>query len=178
MKTEYIFKYGSPIGVLTILSDGNNITGLGIKNVPYSKDAKTIEVDAQDIPVFIEIREWMDAYFCGRKPDCMPLIKTEGTGFQQAVWQLLLQIPYGKVVTYGEIAAQIARQSGKKRMSAQAVGGAVGKNPVSILVPCHRVVGAGGNLTGYGSGLDIKVYLLELEGLDMTGFHMPSKKTD
>lgn len=175
VKKEYACKYISPIGTLTVLSDGKNITGLWIKNMPCSKNTEIIEVDAEDLPVLKKTREWLDCYFTGEEPDFMPPIKTEGTKFRQFVWQMLCEIPYGKVVTYGEIAKEMAYQTGKAKMSAQAVGGAVGSNPVSILIPCHRVVGAKGNLTGYGSGLDVKVRLMQFEGMDMSRFFMPSE---
>ncbi|MCF8012375.1 MAG: methylated-DNA--[protein]-cysteine S-methyltransferase [Clostridiales bacterium] len=164
MRTEYIYKYNSRIGMLTVLSDGENITGLWIKNMKYSENAEIFEVDADDLPVFQKTREWLDCYFDGKKPDFMPPVKTEGTEFRQSVWKILCEIPYGEVITYGDIARKIALQTGKTKMSAQAVGGAVGNNPVSILIPCHRVVGAKGNLIGYGGGLDIKACLLQLEG--------------
>ncbi|WP_066639004.1 methylated-DNA--[protein]-cysteine S-methyltransferase [Desulfolucanica intricata] len=176
MKTEYIYKYNSHIGMLTVLSDGENITGLWIKNIRNSENSEIIEVDAGDLPVFEKTREWLDCYFDGKEPDFMPPVKTKGTEFRQSVWRILREIPYGKVITYGDIAGRIALQTGKTKMSARAVGGAVGNNPVSILIPCHRVVGAKGNLTGYGGGLDIKVRLMQLEGMDMSRFHMPSKK--
>ncbi|WHH60945.1 methylated-DNA--[protein]-cysteine S-methyltransferase [Petroclostridium sp. X23] len=175
MKTEYIYKHHSPIGMLTVSSDGENITGLWIKNMRYGENVEIIEVNADDLSVFEKTRKWLDCYFDGKGPDFMPPVKTEGTEFRQSVWKILCEIPYGKVITYGDIAKKIALQKGKTKMSAQAVGGAVGSNPISILIPCHRVVGAKGNLTGYGGGLDIKVHLLQLEGMDMSKFHMPSK---
>jgi len=175
MKEEYIYRYNSPIGVLTVVSDGINITGLWIKNPKYNGNTSKIEVDADDLSVFLVTRDWLDCYFRGKEPDFMPPVKLEGTPFRISVWKILSEIPYGKVITYGDIAKKIENQTGKAKMSSQAVGGAVGSNPVSIIVPCHRVVGAGGNLTGYGSGLDIKSYLLKLEGLDMNRFYLPLK---
>ncbi|MBQ9349310.1 MAG: methylated-DNA--[Oscillibacter sp.] len=110
---------------------------------------------------------WLDTYFAGRMPDFTPPLHLAGTVFQRTVWDLLLQIPYGTVTTYGDLAHRIAARNGIARMSAQAAGGAVGRNPVPIIVPCHRVVGADGSLTGYAGGLDRKARLLELEGVDM-----------
>lgn len=175
MQIEYIYKYNSQIGMLTVSSDGENITGLYIKNIRYSVNAKIIEAGSNDLPVFEKTREWFECYFSGREPDFMPPVKTKGTEFRQSVWKIISEIPYGEVITYGDIAKRIAMQLGKSKMSSQAVGGAVGSNPVSIIIPCHRVVGANGNLTGYSGGLDIKVRLMQLEGMDMNRFHMPSK---
>ena len=108
-------------------------------------------------------KRWLDLYFGGQKPDFLPPLHPEGTAFQKSVWDILLEIPYGKTISYGEIAGHIALKQGISRMSAQAVGGAVGRNPISIIIPCHRVVGADVSLTGYAGGLDRKIKLLELE---------------
>lgn len=175
MKKEYVYKYNSDIGILTLLSDGQNITGLWIKEASYSKDAKVVEVTHNELAVFEKVKEWLDCYFSGKEPEGIIPIKSEGTDFRKSVWKLLCEIPYGEVITYGDIAKKIALQTGKKKMSSQAVGGAVGSNPISILIPCHRVIGANGNLTGYGGGLDVKVRLLKIEGMDMRKFHMPKK---
>ncbi|MFA9466728.1 MAG: methylated-DNA--[protein]-cysteine S-methyltransferase [Velocimicrobium sp.] len=172
---EYIYRYHSKIGVLTLVSDGIALTGLWIKKGMYLEDSKVSEVDAKSLPVFKTTIKWLDDYFDGKEPGCMPPLKAEGTKFRKMVWDLLLEIPYGKVVTYGEIAKKIAKQMRREKMSAQAVGGAVGSNPISILIPCHRVVGINGNLTGYGGGLDVKEYLMEVEGMDMEQFHRPTK---
>ena len=118
---------------------------------------------------------WLDEYFAGRDPGELPPVKVNGTAFQQLVWELLLKIPYGKTVTYRELARSIDAIKGSGRMSSLAVGGAVGKNPVSILIPCHRVVGTKGSLTGYAGGIDKKVRLLELEKVDMTGLFVPEE---
>ena len=119
----------------------------------------------------------MDIYFSGKEPDFDLPISLSGTDFQKKVWGILCTIPYGKTMTYGQIAAQLAAEQGAAHMSAQAVGGAVGHNPLSILVPCHRVVGANGSLTGYAGGIDRKVKLLTLEGVDMSRFFVPKKGT-
>ena len=118
----------------------------------------------KDLPVFGEAVKWLDLYFAGKEPDFMPALSPSGTTFQQAVWEILRTIPYGATTSYGTIAKCLEKRAGK-RMSAQAVGGAVGRNPISILIPCHRVIGANGSLTGYAGGLDKKEYLLELEGV-------------
>ena len=147
--------YASPVGCLTMVSDGVHLTGLAF-------DRETGRED--ELELFDQVRMWLDAYFRGDEPDWMELpLKAEGTAFQQQVWSLLLEIPYGKTRTYGELAAKLARLSGKEKMSAQAVGQAVGKNPIGIVIPCHRCVGAGGKLTGYAWGLARKKWLLEME---------------
>ena len=124
-----------------------------------------------------ETKRWLDLYFSGKEPDFTVPIHLIGTDFQKEVWRLLCQIPYGKTMTYGEIAARLAARKGLAHMSAQAVGGAVGHNKISILVPCHRVVGVDGSLTGYGGGIARKVKLLELERADMHGLFVPKKET-
>lgn len=170
---EYMYKYDSPAGILTIRSDGVNITGLWIKEPDVKGDTEIQEVSEYDLSVFKVAKKWLDIYFIGKEPNFIPPLKTNGTIFREAVWEMLREIPYGQVITYGDIAKKMTFQIGKAKMSAQAVGGAVGSNPISILIPCHRVVGVNGNLTGYGGGLDIKVQLLQLEGLDMERFYTP-----
>ena len=130
------------------------------------------------LTIFEKTERWLDIYFQGKEPDFQPPFSFScGSKFQQEVWKILLSIPYGKTMTYGEIAACIAKQRGLTRMSAQAVGGAVGHNPISIIVPCHRVVGTDGSLTGYAGGIDKKVGLLKLEHADMEQFYVPKKGT-
>lgn len=140
--------------------------------------AETLSEKATEYPdllIFAQTRRWLDIYFSGRKPDFTPALRMCGTPFRRRVWEILLTIPYGKTLTYGEIAELIACKTGTKRMSAQAVGGAVGHNPVSIIVPCHRVLGAGGSLTGYAAGIDKKMRLLQLEGIDLKNLTDVSK---
>ena len=137
----------------------------------------TTERRTQETPILTEARRWLDIYFTGREPDFLPPLHPVGSVFRQAVWKILLQIPYGKTTTYGEIARQLAAQQGLERMSAQAVGGAVGHNEISIIIPCHRVVGTNGSLTGYAGGIDKKIKLLELEHTDMSRFFVPKKGT-
>jgi methylated-DNA-[protein]-cysteine S-methyltransferase len=135
-------------------------------------------VECDDIPLFVKAKDWLDSYFTGKKPDPseLPLAPVGGT-FRQGVWSILRSIPYGEVTTYGDIAMRMAAKLGKTTMSAQAVGGAVGHNPISIIVPCHRVVGSNGSLTGYAGGIAIKVRLLEHEGVEMNALFVPKKGT-
>lgn len=142
--------YHSPIGDIALDSDGSALTGLRFV------DNQSLEGNV-DAPVFDAALRWLDLYFAGRIPDFMPSLRMNGISFQQSVWHELLTIPYGQTVTYGDIARRIGCRS------AQAVGGAVGRNPIAIIVPCHRVVGADGSLTGYAYGLEIKQKLLQLE---------------
>lgn len=153
----------SPLGKLTLASDGENLTGLWIAGQKYHGEA--CGTCRNDLPVFAETARWLSVYFSGKEPDFMPPLAPAGTPFQQAVWKILRTIAYGQTITYGQIASQLAAQSGK-RVSAQAVGGAVGRNPISILIPCHRVLGADGSLTGYAGGIEKKQYLLRLEGVE------------
>lgn len=153
----------SPLGDMTATAEDNGITGLwfdGQKHFP--RDTNTWIYEPEH-PVFMKLRQWLEEYFKGNKNLTFPDLQPKGTDFQKAVWEILLQIPYGSVTTYGEIAKKIAALRGLNTMSAQAVGGAVGHNPVSILIPCHRVVGTNGSLTGYAGGLDRKKALLQLE---------------
>ena len=153
---NFVGEYRSPVGPLLLQSDGEYLTGLyWNREVP---EAKT------PLAVFDRTALWLDGYFRGEaQPVEIPLLLT-GTAFQKLIWQLLLQVPYGEVVSYGDLAKQVAALLGKEVMSAQAVGQAVGKNPVSILVPCHRCIGSGGKLTGYAGGMDKKIWLLRHEG--------------
>lgn len=163
----YFTEYISPIGKLTIASDGTNIVGLWLDGQKYFLDTlPEMPIENNNIPVFDKVLDWLDRYFNGKKPDIKELpLKPIGGAFRQAVWQCLCEIPYGAVTTYGAIAKKVATELGKETMSAQAVGGAVGHNPISIIIPCHRVVGANGSLTGYAGGIDKKIQLLRLEGV-------------
>ena len=133
--------------------------------------------EEKNLAVFDQTRRWLDLYFSGREPGFTPALNPVGSAFRRAVWEILLKIPYGKTTTYGQIAREIAAARGLAKMSAQAVGGAVGHNEISIIIPCHRVVGAHGNLTGYAGGIDRKIKLLQLEGVDMRGLFTPSNST-
>ena len=162
-------KYNSPIGELLLTSKDGKLIGLWIEKQKYFLgDIKEEMQENAEEPILIKTKKWLDKYFNGEKPQISDLdINLEYTGseFAQNVWKLLCGIPYGKVVTYGELAKKVARKMNKSKMSAQAVGGAVGHNPIGIIVPCHRVVGANGSLTGYAGGIDKKIKLLELENV-------------
>ena len=159
----YTYHYTSPLGIITLAGNGESLTGLwfdGQKYFPHKLISESIE---SKLPIFTQTCNWLDIYFSGRIPDFTPPISLNTTLFRKAVYDILLTIPYGQTMAYGEIANIIAEQNGVERMSAQAVGGAVGHNPVSIIIPCHRVVGADGSLTGYAGGLNKKIELLKLE---------------
>ena len=159
----YSYHYSSPLGGITLASDGEALTGLWIDEQKYFPHKLISESIESELPIFTQTINWLDTYFGGKVPDFTPQISLQTTPFRKAVYEILLLIPYGKTMTYGEIANILAEQKGIERMSAQAVGGAVGHNPVSIIIPCHRVVGADGSLTGYAGGLDRKIELLKLE---------------
>ena len=159
---ECIWKYDSPLGGITMAGEGEVLSGLWLPGQRASSGAGTERWQ----PVFGETCRWLDVYFSGKDPGFVPKLELRGTDFRREVWEILLGIPYGNTMTYGEIAAAVGRRRGVRRMSAQAVGGAVGHNPVSIIVPCHRVVGAASALTGYAGGLELKRRLLRLEGVD------------
>ena len=154
---DYTHRYESPLGGITLAGEGDALVGLWLDGQTHF--ASTLGPDAAEgwLPVFTDACRWLDIYFSGAEPDFTPRLDLRGTSFQRAVWQQLLTIPYGETVSYGEL----ARRLGCK--SSRAVGGAVGHNPVSLIVPCHRVIGADGRLTGYAGGLDLKSRLLELE---------------
>ncbi len=164
---ECTYHYDSPLGGITLSSDGEALTGLWFDGQKYFADCLDTEHQQAELPVFEDTKHWLDIYFSGREPDFTPALNMKTTPFRKAVWEVMLSIPYGQTMTYGEIAAEIARKRGLESMSAQAVGGAVGHNSISIIIPCHRVVGSGGSLTGYAGGLDKKLALLELEGVDI-----------
>lgn len=153
----------SPIGELLLESDGEYLTGLWFKDGKYCPNISDEQADTPSEAVFKLAEKWLEIYFGGAEPDFTPPLRLDGTDFRKEVWEILKTIPYGETVTYGEIAERIAKRRGLSRMSAQAVGGAVGRNPVSIIVPCHRVIAADGTLAGYAGGIDKKVFLLRLE---------------
>ncbi|MDR1328524.1 MAG: methylated-DNA--[protein]-cysteine S-methyltransferase [Oscillospiraceae bacterium] len=175
----YSTAYRSPVGALTLASDGQSLVGLWIEGQKYHGAAIREPMTERDgVPVFGAVKEWLDGYFAGEKPDASKLpLAPIGSEFRQGVWDILRSIPYGEVTTYGNIAGKLSLKTGKTSMSAQAVGGAVGHNPISIIIPCHRVVGASGSLTGYAGGIGTKRKLLELEGVDMSGLFVPQKGT-
>ena len=159
--------YPSPIGLITLGCKEDHLVGLWIENQKYYEDTVEEEmIPKDDMPVFDAARAWLDRYFAGEKPEISELpLAPSGSEFRQAVWKLLCEIPYGEVTTYGEIARKIAKMQNIARMSAQAVGGAVGHNPISIIIPCPRVVGTDGSMTGYGGGIEKKEWLLKHEGV-------------
>ena len=166
----------SPVGTLTLASDGEALTGLWLEGQKYfGAGLPDTAVRAAELPVFQAAEAWLAAYFSRSPLPALPPLAPRGTPFRQAVWQLLREIPYGTVTTYGAL-AQTLRDRGVSA-AAQAVGGAVGRNPISILIPCHRCVGSGGSLTGYAGGVARKRFLLELEGADMTGLYVPARGT-
>ena len=169
--------YDSPLGGILLAADEVGLTGLWFDGEKYFADHLPAEHTQKETAILVEVRRWLDIYFSGCEPGFLPPLHPVGSAFRQEVWELLLQIPYGHTTTYGEIARQLAQKRGLPRMSAQAVGGAVGHNEISVIIPCHRVVGTNGSLTGYAGGIDKKVRLLELECADMTGFFVPRKGT-
>lgn len=158
----YIRKTETPLGPVTLASDGNALTGLWFNGQKHFGTGLEPEPVERDLPVFRETERWLEEYFTGAAPERAPRIDPKGTPFQKAVWNALLAIPYGETRTYGQLARYLSERSGKN-VSARAVGAAAGRNPVSLIVPCHRLVGADGNLTGYAGGLERKRRLLELE---------------
>ena len=159
----WICHYASPLGGMTMVSDGESLLGLCFDGQRRFSTVLPPGIVEGSLPVFDMTARWLDIYFGGNEPDFMPPLNMQGTDFRQAVWKMLLDIPYGKTMTYGEVASRLAREQGLKAMSAQAVGGAVGHNPIAIIVPCHRVVGAAGKMVGYGGGIHRKIALLEME---------------
>lgn len=176
-RMHYITTYPSPVGEILLAADGSGLTGLWLEGAKYYGQQLQKEHETREIPVLAEAKQWLDIYFSGREPDFMPELHMLGTPFQKEVWEILRTIPYGETVTYGEIAGKIAASRGLKRMSAQAVGNAVGRNGISIMVPCHRVIGANGSLTGYAGGIDKKMALLKLEGAYKDSFFAPKHST-
>lgn len=160
---QYISHYVSPLGRMLLAADESGLTGLWFEGQKYFARCLDPEHEEKALPVFGETKRWLDIYFSGREPDFSVPLHFIGTDFQKDVWSLLCTIPYGCTTTYGAVARELAGKRGLSRMSAQAVGGAVGHNNISILVPCHRVTGTNGRLTGYAGGIEKKAYLLNLE---------------
>ena len=174
---QYISHYHSPLGDILLAADSAGLTGLWFEGQKYFALYLDKEHEEKELPVFEEAKRWLDIYFSGKNPDFQVPLHFTGTDFQNEVWEILYAIPYGQTTTYGEIAAQLAKKRGLPRMSAQVVGGAVGHNEISIIVPCHRVVGASGSLTGYAGGIEKKIELLRLEGALREDFFVPKKST-
>lgn len=167
--------YASPLGGITVASDGGSLTGLWFDGAKYFRLPEDCE--ERELPVFQETKRWLDIYFSGEEPAFTPPLKMEAAPFRRTVWEMLLDIPYGQTATYGQIAEKVAKKNGMARMSAQAVGGAVGHNAISLIIPCHRVVGANGSLTGYAGGIEKKRWLLTLEKSYSPVFFVPKKGT-
>ena len=165
--------YSSPIGKLLLASDGTNLTGLWIETQKYYPHKMINQlIDNDNLEIFKEVKNWLDKYFKGEKVNINNLkLNPSGTKFQKEVWKVLCDIPYGEITTYKEIAEKVAINLNKANMSAQAVGGAVGHNQISIIIPCHRVIGSDGNLTGYAGGIDKKIKLLQIEGHNTNKFY-------
>ena len=174
---EYIHHYTSPLGGITLASNGRQLTGLWFDGQKYFADTLGPDHEEKTLPIFEQTDRWLARYFCGKEPDFTPPIAMKTTAFRKAVWEAMLTIPYGQTMTYGQIADRIAQQRGMAKMSAQAVGGAVGHNAIALIIPCHRVVGTNGSLTGYAGGIDKKVKLLKLEGSNMDHLFIPRKGT-
>ena len=173
----FLTHYDSPLGGVLLAADEIGLTGLWFEGQKYFADNLPEERAERETETLALAKRWLDIYFAGKEPDFMPPLHPVGSPFRRAVWELLLEIPYGQTTTYGELSRRLAAKMGIAHMSAQAVGGAVGHNGISIIIPCHRVVGTGGSLTGYAGGVDKKVKLLELERADMRGFFVPKKGT-
>lgn len=159
-----IFKYESPLGKITVSGEGEKITGLWFEGQKYFGSTLPEKYEEKPLPVFDEVKHWLDIYFSGKVPDFIPPLKVDGTDFGVAVLNELLNLPFGQTVTYKELAEAVAKKTGR-RTSARAVGAAVGRNPVSLIIPCHRVIGSDGSLTGYAGGINRKRFLLDMEGI-------------
>lgn len=169
----YTYHYTSPLGRITLASNGTELTGLWFDGQKYFGATIPKEHIEKNLPIFDQSTDWLDLYFSGKKPDFTPPLSMETTPFRQLVWKIMLTIPYGETMTYGEIADKIAKQKGLPKMSAQAVGDAAGHNCITLIIPCHRVVGTNGSLTGYAGGIDKKIQLLKLEKADMSSLFVP-----
>lgn len=173
---DYTHHYDSPLGRITLASDGTSLIGLWFDGQKYFGSILSAECEERDVPVFEQTEKWLDIYFSGRAPGFIPALAMKTTPFRKAVWEIMLTIPFGEVMTYGEIADRIVMQKGIPKTSARAVGNAVGHNAISLIIPCHRVIGANGNLTGYAGGMDKKEKLLALEKTDMSAFSRYHRK--
>ena len=174
-EVEYICHYDSPLGGITMAGDGAALTGLWFDGQKHFAATPAPVHEEKQLPVFDAAKRWLDVYFSGKAPGFTPTLNMKTSPFRMAVWEILLTIPFGKTMTYGEIARILAGKKKLRRMSAQAVGGAVGHNAISLIIPCHRIVGANGSLTGYAGGIEKKLRLLKLEGADVNAFFLPEK---
>ncbi|MCR5346599.1 MAG: methylated-DNA--[protein]-cysteine S-methyltransferase [Fretibacterium sp.] len=169
--------YRSPLGEILLAADSEGLTGLWFAGQKHFAHRTCVECGEKNIHVYEQTTQWLDIYFSGQEPNFTPPLRLTGTTFQVDIWQLLLKIPYGKTTTYRELARKISDQRRLTQMSPQAVGGAVGHNAISIIIPCHRVVGSNGSLVGYAGGIDRKVQLLTLENVDITKYFTPQNRT-
>lgn len=167
----------SPLGGILLAADEIGLTGLWFDGQKYFARSLPEQAQACESPILLEAKRWLDVYFTGKEPGFTPPLHPAGSEFRKEVWELLLQIPYGQTTTYGALAKRMAEKHGLSGMSAQAIGGAVGHNEISVIIPCHRVVGTNGSLTGYAGGIDKKVKLLTLERVCMDGLFLPKKGT-
>ena len=172
---QYTSRYASPLGSILLAADDIGLVGLWFEGQKYFAHGLAKTHEEKELPLFAKVKRWLDVYFSGQAPQFTVPLHFIGSYFQKEVWELLCTIPYGQTTTYGAIAKQLAAKRGLPQMSAQAVGGAVGHNEISVIVPCHRVVGANGSLTGYAGGIDKKAELLRLEKTDMRTFFIPKK---
>jgi methylated-DNA-[protein]-cysteine S-methyltransferase len=175
---SYIYNYKSPIGMITLGSeDGLSLNDLSFES-PEKESIQKISKECvyKNLDIFKETADWLDIYFTGREPDFTPSVKPEGSVFRQEVWELLIHIPFGETMAYSDLAKEMAIKRGLKKMSAQAIGGAMASNPIAIIIPCHRVIGKDGSLRGYGGGLDKKAYLLENEGISVSDLMKARRK--
>lgn len=171
----FTYHINSGLGGITLAGGETALTGLWFDGQKYFGSTIKGKCEEKLTPVFQDTMRWLDIYFSGKNPGFIPPVSFDSTPFRRAVWDVLLSIPYGTTVTYSDIAEKIAARRGISSMSAQAIGGAVGHNPISVIVPCHRVVGKSGCLTGYAGGIDKKLRLLQLEGVDVSKYFMPKK---
>lgn len=171
---EFRTHYDSPLGGITLACDGAALTGLWFDGQKYFPEAPAGDDQKKPPAVLDEAVRWLDLYFSGQAPGFTLALRMDTTPFRKTVWELLLAIPYGQTATYGEIARRTAERLGREHMSAQAVGGAVGHNPISLIIPCHRVIGTDGSLTGYAGGLDRKLELLKLERISVDALRVPA----
>lgn len=174
---HYTSIYQSPVGEILLAADEIGVVGIWFKEEKYYAYCLDKENILKETPVIKELKKWLDIYFQGKEPDFVPPIHMIGTDFQIEVWNILREIPYGTTTTYSEIAKKIAKNRGLERMSAQAVGTAVGKNSINLIVPCHRVVGANNSLAGYAGGIDKKIKFLKLEGAYKNEYFVPKHST-
>ena len=173
----YTFHCDSPLGGITLASNGTELTGLWFDGQKYFGSTLPKEHVEKPLRIFDQAMHWLELYFGGKDPGFIPPLCLNATPFRRAVWEILLQIPFGKTMTYGQIAKKVAEQKGLLQMSAQAVGGAVGHNPISLIIPCHRVVGSDGSSTGYAGGIEKKQKLLAMEKADASHLFIPKKGT-